>query len=160
MSEFANADPHLAEALQNALKQLSDDETFRKVRRMSYSGHTVDAIPSAAVANAAANSSTPPIASLRNSVGLAHDLKAMEQLLSTMTQRQMRNFVGSSNSATSDTDSPQLLRRTNSGTARMPTILEKIAARSSSIRRSKRGKNDGDAAGIEEMINLTQNVLD
>lgn len=37
-------DSQMGEALQKALAQLSEDPTYRKVRRMSYSGHTIDEV--------------------------------------------------------------------------------------------------------------------
>lgn len=35
---------NLNAALEQAMKEATDDETFRKVKRMSYSGHTADEV--------------------------------------------------------------------------------------------------------------------
>lgn len=100
------------------------------------------------------------MASLRNSAGLANDLNALEQILASMTQRQMRSVgVGGRNNGQQADVEQQLLRRTNSG-VRMPTIMEKIVRRGSGSGRRVSHHRGGDAETSEEMVNLTQNVLD
>lgn len=45
MSDYTNS------VLEQALKQVADDSTFRKVKRMSYSGHGVDSVDVSQVLN-------------------------------------------------------------------------------------------------------------
>lgn len=44
LSDPTKSNRNLETALEQAIKEATDDETFRKVKRMSYSGHAVDEV--------------------------------------------------------------------------------------------------------------------
>lgn len=134
--------------LEQALKQVADDSTFRKVKRMSYSGHAVDSVE---VNTCLAvipcliltlfvqhsnhyndNASPSPLASLRNSA-ITSDLNALDNIISSLSHRNQQLYkstltaqlVKSLASSSSNSNQEDLERNsTDSSGTRMPTIPE------------------------------------
>ncbi|XP_055634798.1 uncharacterized protein LOC129774822 [Toxorhynchites rutilus septentrionalis] len=128
---------NLETALEQALKEAVDDDTYRTVKRMSYSSNAASEIAqrllgSGAVGSSNAGTPSPSAASVRNSKNTA-DLKLLEKLVTSLLEAE-----GSSSRQRSDSGSGgSMLQRLRpmSRSFRLP----------SSIKRSN--NNGGDSTG-------------